>query len=1037
MSIRHLTVGIGASAGGLNAFRGFLAHMPPDTGMSFILVQHLDPNHKSLLAELLSKHTAMPVSEVVDGIEVAANRVYVIPPNATLCIRDGRLEIETPAPPRQRRRPIDSFFTSLAKDQGENAVCIILSGSGSDGSVGLRAVKEQGGLCLAQSEFDEHALSGMPDSAVATGLVDFMLPVEAMPAKLIEYQSHLLEVAARKDGDGNRHDMQEHLGDIIRVLRTQLGHDFSQYKEKTLVRRIQRRMQVLQIASVSEYLLHLKNHPEQVKVLWNDLLIGVTQFFRDEQAFRALDQKVVPKLLDRLEAFPDNDLRIWIPGCATGEEVYSIAILLQEGMQEHRLAGKVQLFGSDIDDRAVAVARAARYEQGMVGLSSERKERWFVKDGDEYCPVKQIREMCIFSQHSVIKDPPFSRIDLISCRNVLIYLNAALQDRVMRTFHYALRPEGYLFLGPAEGTTRNAALFTDVDKKHRIYARRNGAQQPFIDLPQREEGPKSRGAHKSQASQDNARLEKLGRGVIEKHSPAYVIIDAQDMILSFSGGAIGQFLEPSSGEASLNLFTVLRRSLRPPVLAALQSLRKGELDAVQESVATTINDQPRIVSLIVERLPDHTSNAPHWLVALRVMELARVAEGSNLPLVPADTNVQALEQELRVAKAQLLASVEEHDTASEEMKAANEEYQSVNEELQATNEELETAKEEMQSINEELQTLNGELLSKNELLEILNSDLKNLLDSSHIATIFLDREIRIRNFTPAVAKLFSVRKSDIGRPLTELVSKLSYADMERDVRQILHAPGMIEREVHFADRSESFIMRIRPYLSISNVLDGVVLTFVDVTERQREDSRRSSLLDELNHRMKNTFATVMSLAVQTLKSAPDPSDFREAFLTRMRALSNAHDLMMRSEWQQVTLKDLLSMETAPFQESERSRVSMRGENLMLEPRTCLALSMALHELVTNASKYGALSVPEGHVALEWQVHHTDRAKHVHFTWTESGGPAVVPPSREGFGSQLLQKGLAHELNGTVRLEFNPQGVRCIVDFPLPRGEGAA
>ena len=467
----RLLVGLGASAGGLDAFKSFFANMPPKSGMAFVLVQHLDPHHKSLLVELLGKQTEMPVVQAEDGMAVAADRVFVIPPNAVLTIEAGILRVATPAPPREHRKPIDMFFASLAEDQAEKAVCIILSGSGSDGSQGLKAVKEHGGFTLAQAGFDETAMLGMPSSAAATGLVDEVLPVEQMPARLLAHAQHLGRIGDRKAPDGTRRDAAEHLTRICALLRARLGHDFSQYKENTLVRRIQRRMQVLQIDNVPEYIERLRNEPNQLDLLFRDLLIGVTQFFRDPEAFAALESEVIPKLLENKRR--DDPIRIWVPGCATGEEAYSIAILVKEAMIKREAAPQVQIFATDLDEQAVATARHGRYRKPLSGVSPERLERWFAEDGDDCCVIPDIREMCVFSIHDIARDPPFSKLDLISCRNLLIYLDAALQNRLVRTFHYALRPSGYLFLGPSEGVARQSGLFAVLDKKHRLFQRRD------------------------------------------------------------------------------------------------------------------------------------------------------------------------------------------------------------------------------------------------------------------------------------------------------------------------------------------------------------------------------------------------------------------------------------------------------------------------------------------------------------------------------------------------------------------------------------
>ena len=473
-----LTVGIGASAGGLEAFKSFFSEMPEKTGMAFVLVQHLSPDHVSMLAPLLDKATRLDVIEAADGVKVEPDCVFVIPPDATMTIVGGRLRIVKPAPPRDRRRPIDTFLQSLADDQGENAVGIILSGTGSDGSLGVAAIKELGGLTFAQAEYDHHAMAGMPLSAANTGLVDDVLKVEAMPARIFSHQRHLANVAGGKDGDGLRVDAVSHLDAILRALQTRTGHDFSDYKEKTLVRRLQRRMQVLQVETPEAYMVRLTDHPEELDMLLREVLISVTQFFRDPGAFDVLNETVFKGLMKAKGG--GDEVRVWVPGCATGEEVYSIAILLREAMEARRPRPKVQIFGTDLDERAITVARLGRYRKPVAGLSAERAERWFTADGDDYCIKPEIREMCIFSVHSVIKHPPFSKLDVISCRNLLIYLEPLMQDRLMRTFHYGLKAGGKLFLGSSESVTRTNNLFSVCDKKSRIFERRD---VPAVSLP--------------------------------------------------------------------------------------------------------------------------------------------------------------------------------------------------------------------------------------------------------------------------------------------------------------------------------------------------------------------------------------------------------------------------------------------------------------------------------------------------------------------------------------------------------------------------
>ena len=541
-----LVVGIGASAGGLAAFKTFLANTPADTGMAFILVQHLDPHHKSLLVELLGAGAAIPVMEAADGMAVRRNCVFVIPPDATLTIKDGILSVVSPAPPRQLRRPIDTFLSSLAEDCGDKAVGIILSGVGSDGSLGVRKIKEHGGLTLAQAEFDHVAQGGMPQSAADTGMVDHVVPVEDMPALLVDYQQHLGVAAERKDGNGTRTDVRQHLAAITGLLRAGINHDFSGYKESTLIRRIQRRMQVLHIDDVPSYVERLKADRAELEALFHDLLIGVTQFFRDPDAFEALKRIALAALVSSKAA--GEPIRIWVPGCATGEEVYSIAILLSECIAEgsRSLGNDIKIFGSDIDENAIAIARGGRYRQPVAGVSPERLERWFVKDGEHYRLRREIRELCAFSVHSIVKDPPFSRLDLISCRNVLIYLDTELQERVMQTFHYALNPGGFLFLGTSESITRSAKYFAIIDEKQRIFARRDTGEVlwPFARPSAATLAPMPL---PRPTRVDEDRIDRSVRRVMEHYAPAYFVIDRQYEILRFSGSEARHYLEPSAG----------------------------------------------------------------------------------------------------------------------------------------------------------------------------------------------------------------------------------------------------------------------------------------------------------------------------------------------------------------------------------------------------------------------------------------------------------------------------------------------------------
>ena len=1144
----HLIVGIGASAGGLEAFTAFFAHLPPDSGMAFVLVQHLSPDHESMLTEILGRAAPIPVVLAEDGLRVEPNRVYVIPPDATLTIKDSRLLVATPAPPRPDRRPIDSFFTSLAKDQGENAVSIVLSGVGSDGSAGLASVKESGGLTIAQAEFDHHALAGMPENATATGLVDYVLPVEGMPARLVEYRDHLALVADRKDGDGTRTDASEQLTTVLSVLRTKTGHDFTNYKTKTVTRRIQRRMQVLQAGTVQAYVEHLRENAAEPELLFRDLLIGVTEFFRDPEGFVGVSA-AIDAILER---GGEPSLRIWAVACSTGEEIYSLAITVRELIDARGANMDVQIFATDIDDRAIEFARAARYER-TTGLSSERLKRWFFEDEGVFCPTQQIRGMCVFSVHNVTKDPPFSKLDLISCRNLMIYMDSDLQDRVLRTFHYALKPDGLLFLGFSEGVGGQAKLFRPQDKAAHIFRRLDAdAAFPGMPMPAQAPGPANRPAGEPVRGAGD-RVDRGVRAALAKYSPVFLVVDGQSNIVRYSGGEVARYLEPSAGIASLGLQSNLRTSLRIVVRKALQSVLKTGEGVVVDHVSLFLEGQQRLLSVIVEPVHD-TAVEDLYVVAFQDVgmtapESAQAPDGSS-------RNLEALaaEQELRTTRAQLQGTIGDLETANEEMKSAGEEYQSVNEELQSTNEELQTSKEEMQSINEELQTVNAELMAKNDLLSNLNSDLQNLLNSTQIATIFLDDNLRIKNFTPGMADIFRVRSSDRGRPLTDIVSLLDYGDLRRDTEKVLRELTVLERELELHDRGASFVMRIRPYQTVERVISGVVITFVDITERKKaeqarrvserrfaaivnqaavgitetdlagqflltntafnqitgrsaeelqrlrrrelinpqdadavmarfdraagdgepfgieyrmlrgngattwvhdnvstlaaadgqpprvisvtleiEDRKRAEeqaglLLGELDHRVKNILAIVSSIVAQTLKSNPSPDVFAETIRGRITAITRAHSLLTNHGAAGTgTLRDLVDTELDPY----RGRgLLVEGPDLVLTPKAGLSIAMAIHELASNAVKYGSLSAPKGQLAITWTVTGGPERR-LRLAWEESGGPRVAgPPAQRGFGTTLIERSMSYEWNADVDRSFAQSGLVCTIDLPF-------
>jgi two-component system CheB/CheR fusion protein len=843
-----LIVGIGASAGGLEAFKNFFLHMPPASGMAFVLIQHLAPDHVSALAELLAGTTRMHVQEAVDGVIVEAGNVYVIPPDATLTILHGALQLTRPAPPRQYRWPIDTFFASLAVDQGNRAACIVLAGGGSDGARGLKLVKEHGGLTLAQSDADHVALAGMPENAMITGLVDHVLPVAELPAMLLAYRDGCEHLRPVQISDGAGTEWTESLIAICGLLRSRVGHDFSQYKENTLIRRIQRRMQVMHIENVADYTAHLKADAVEPQNLFRELLIGVTEFFRDPEAFRTLYDTAILPLVENKGA--SDTLRIWVPGCATGEEAYTIAILISEALEHRTGAPKVQIFATDIDERALASARAGRFRKSLEGLSDERRARWFQQQGDGYCIRKEIREMCIFSLHGVFRDPPFSRLDLISCRNLLIYLSTELQDRLARLFHYALVPGGLLFLGSSESMGRHGDLFVVKSKKHRLYISLGAThvRQHFIPMTTKINAPTGivQTERPTSVIPFEHDLDLRARQVLEKHSPAYVVIDVNHHAVRFSGNT-SPYLGPSSGTASLNIFSLLHRGLRASARSAVRESAAAGLPVTREGPTVTVDGQRRGLRLTVEPLLGSSSDNAFYVLVFNLQD-AWADDGA--PMHAADETLKpemlhALEHELDATRIHLQSVIIQLEGTQQEMKSATEEYQSVNEELQSSNEELETSKEETQSVNEELQTVNAELVVKNEALARLNSDLQNLLESTQIATLFLDTQLNVTRFTPALTELFHLRDSDRGRPVTEIAARILYPELSRDVTQVLRTLAVIERIVRSDGHGPVFLLRMRPYRTLDNRIDGVVLTFVDITDRElaSEQARLAAIVE--------------------------------------------------------------------------------------------------------------------------------------------------------------------------------------------------
>ena len=741
---RCVIIGMGASAGGLAAFETFFTRMPPDSGMAFVLVQHFAPDRSSLLPSLLARHTQMPVQQATDVLQVEPNHVYIIPPDATLTIASGRLHVlSPPEESRGHRTPIDQFFRSLAADQGEYAVCILFSGTGTDGTLGLQAVKEYGGMAMAQTP-ESAQYDSLLRSAIATGLVDHILSVQEMPDRLREYAAH---IAGRRDTGapmGPLENIGDHRPTICRLLQRHTGHDFSQYKESTIHRRLQRRMQALQLDTVETYVERLRQDPTEVDFLFKDMLIGVTHFFRDPAAFAVLERTVIPQLF--VDKGADDQVRVCVCGCATGEEAYSLAILLREHMDRLTVVPHVQVFATDIDAHALETARRGIYPAGIAEhVTPERLERFFVKQDHIYQVKPELRKMCLFTMHSFIKDPPFARLDLLSCRNMLIYLAPELQHKLLRLFHYALRPDGYLFLGLSETSLGQGELFRPLGQQHRIFQKTGHVLRARVEFPLTEvrwPPPRPGDAPGHPRATAAGQLHRLERTILEHYAPACVICTAQGETVYF-GSRTGRYLEPPAGAPNVNLVNMARAGLRLPLRTALHQAVTTHQRVVQERVQVHINGGVQPVTLVVEPLPGFDDNVPLYMVLFQDVGPAEPSAPDVAGTAPPDSeeaHLHALEQELRATRERLSTVIEELETTNEELNSANEEFQSANEELEAS-------KEELESLNEELETVNAELRRKVEALDHANSDLQNLFDSTQIVTIFMDTALGIKSFT--------------------------------------------------------------------------------------------------------------------------------------------------------------------------------------------------------------------------------------------------------------------------------------------------
>ncbi|WP_158742461.1 chemotaxis protein CheB [Acidisphaera sp. L21] len=1138
-------VGIGASAGGVQALQAFFEALPDRVGAAFVVIMHLDPHARSEMVAILAMRTSMPVWQVGGTLRLEADNVYVIAPNSQLIIEHRMISALAFDLPRGQRAPIDLFFRSLA-DQSSEAFAIVLTGAGADGATGVTAVKEAGGIVLVQDP-GEAEYSSMPRNAIATEVADFVLPVRELAEKLVTLVQKRGEVAMGLD-----QAQEEDLRRILSQVQSRTGHDFSQYKRATVLRRLARRMQLTQQESSASYLSYLKDAAGEAQALFGDFLISVTTFFRDPDSFASLARDVIPKLFEGKAA--SDSIRVWVPGVATGEEAYTIGMLLLEEADRRKLRPEIQIFGSDLDAAALVLARQGRYPASIAGdLTQERLERFFWREGDHFRVRRELRDLILFANHSLLKDPPFSRLDLVSCRNLLIYMDRELQHQILTTFHYGLKSGGFLFLGSSENADQPNDLFRALDRDARIYQSAVGVDSrsalPLLIFPRPATiSPLVPPRTSFGSSTGDAAIH---RQMLERVAPPSILVDDGHRAVHLSETA-GRFLQPSGGSLSTDVVDLVREELRFDLRSALHRAFDHEQPTLSVAHVLPMGGEARRVYVQVRPITREGHAAPLALVLFIEGETVdQVTEPSGHKCL--NDAMQQIQHELQATQARLRTMREESEAGNEELRAANEELQSINEEYRSTSEELETSKEELQSINEELQTVNGELKLKLESVSRAHSDLQNLMAATDFGTLFLDSLLRIKRFTPRLVDLFNVTENDEGRPITDFTHSLDFDDMADQARKVIKDLIPIEREIP-GRLGGWYLVRMRPYRTIEDKIDGVVATFIDITERRRaEEALRLSeehlrqemrlvelsrspifvwdfdggilkwnrgsedlygfgrdeaigqpketllhpvipgstfqalrqalldrgqwkgevhhrtkggkviqveseielvlvngrrlvlestrditerkrweeqqrlLLDELSHRVRNTLTVVQSMARQTLRNTKSGADFVERFEGRLSSLARAHKILVDSEWKGAELSALIESQLQAHTSDASARIQVDGEALTLPPDLATPFGLILHELATNAIKYGSLSSETGTVLVQWNLRLNGTESILNFVWREAGGPPVEIPSRKGFGSSLIERGLS---GAAVRRDFLPSGFVCTIEVPL-------
>ncbi|WP_439111603.1 chemotaxis protein CheB [Lentibacter sp.] len=1012
-------VGVGASAGGLDALKAFARATAPQTGAAYVVLQHLPPNQPSSLSELLQAETSLPVRAAADGDTLQPNHLYVVPPGTVATLEGDTLRLSQYSKPEERQHPLDILFTSLAA-RGASAICVVLSGSGHDGAEGLVRIKAAGGLALAQDSA-EAQFSSMPASAIATGMVDYILPASQIATYVEEALGNSTE--GLTTADIANEDIERALPELTARLAEITGNDFSSYKPGTLVRRIKRRMHLLRISDVTDLQTILQDE-QQALLLAQEFLIGVTSFFRDPEAFEALRKLVITP---RLESSEDT-LRIWVPGCSTGEEAYSVAMLCIEEMEARGDPRVLQVFGTDINAAALLAARAGIFGPSAIdSLSADRKARFFQFENGLYRATPQLREVCIFAPHNLLQDPPFSRLDLICCRNMLIYFDSQLQKQVIPKLHFALKPGGHLFLGPSEGLAGQDAFFDVCDKRHRIYQRNNDAKTTFSSTQdiRRKSGQKlsfQPAALHPSPKYDLSQESLAEAEFLRSFAAPFALVSGFGEVLYTSQNMSG-LIQPSHGVPSNLIDTYLAPELRQPVRSCLNTAQETNTVQQRKSVVVASGANTTIYDVKV---------APAGTEFLLILAEVRVSDMQELAILMQQNEVSdktALELENIKLRKQLANTMAEFDAKGQELMSMNEELMSMNEELQSTNEELEASRESLQTSNEDL--------------EALNAELENLYDTTPVGLSLVDRDLRFLRMNKSLAKINGFERRDhIGKTIKQLLPDLDPKLVE--IYDKVFTTGQAVRDIKISGITEAAPGKTRHWMTdyypvwkrqqvvaagscVREITDQVEL----LEHVQGQNEHQKLLMAELQHRVKNTLAIISSISKLLLKDVDDPRVYQKRLENRLDAISRTHDLLTSSNWTKASLAEIIANEAAPFEGDKEKRVVLSGPDLMLSAEHALSMGMGIHELMTNAAKYGALSSEQGLVTIQTDVTHDGPGRIAHIAWSEKDGPEILAkPDHKGFGSLVLERVLERDLGGSVSVSYRPEGLSFELEFEL-------